>query len=419
MRRGLLLTLSILFLLIANTPASAELPEPVKFIVIDGVIDGGYADLVSRQLSIAAEAEPIIIYLRTNGGYLKPTQDIVTAILESRANVTIFIPRGGFAFSAGAYIALSAETLAMAPGSSIGSAEPRDLAGEADPKVRNAMASYIKSIAEARGRNASLAEKMVTENLNLSAEEAVKYGVADLIVEDLEELFTVLGLSGRPVERIDKDIRSHLLSLVTDPLLLGIFLNIAALLILLELFNPTYIGLIVAAALLTLSFLGLGILGADATAIALLIIGAFAIVLETWVGEGELAVAGAILTIFGIFLLYRGEMFIWTFNQRLLVIGGLIILGIWVSFFGYYIHKIRETLMMRESPLEKKRIIGMSGVVKKDIKPGEPGVVLVEGDLWTAVSDVEIPEGARVRVVDIDGLTLKVEPINQDRSQGS
>jgi len=119
--------------------------------------------------------------------------------------------------------------------------------------------------------------------------------------------------------------------------------------------------MVVAAALLVMAFLGLGILGADSTAVILMLIGAFAIVMETWFGEGELAVAGAIMTILGILLLYRGEYFIWTFNMRLLVIGGIILLVAGVGFFGFYLHKIRETLAMRESPLEKTRLVGMRG----------------------------------------------------------
>ncbi len=405
--------LLILIFILALTGVWGQPSEPIKVIVVDGTIDGGYGDLVARHLYTSDPGEPVIIYLRTNGGYLKPTQDIVTAILESGANVTVFVPRGGFAFSAGVYISLSAETLAMGPGSSIGSAEPRDLSGNVDPKVLNAMVAWIESIAEARGRNVTAARLMVLENLNLPAEEALRLGVADLLVGDLAELLDILGLSGRPVEYVEKDARSHLLAMLTDPFILGILLNIAALLILIELFNPTYIGMVVAAALLVMAFLGLGILGADSTAVILMLIGAFAIVMETWFGEGELAVAGAIMTILGILLLYRGEYFIWTLNMRLLVIGGMILLIAGVGFFGFYLHKIRETLAMRESPLEKSRLVGMRGVAKSDIVPGKPGIVHVAGDDWTARSDVYIPKDSEVVVEKVEGLVLWVRPAEE------
>ncbi len=367
-------------------PVSAQINK-VIIIQVDGTIDAGYSDLISRRLDTALPSHYVIIVLKTNGGYLKPTQDIVYAIINARANVTVFIPPGGFAYSAGAYIGVSADILAMAPGSVIGSAEPRDMAGNVDPKVVNAMAEWMASLAELRGRNIDAARAMVTENRDYTATQALEVGIADIVVSDIGELISRMGLSNYPVEYVGKDLRSEVLSFFSNPLIAGILLNIAALLILIELINPTYVGFLAAISLLILSFLGLGYLGADATAVTLLLIGISAIIIETWIGEGELAVAGALLTAIGIIMLYRAEHFIWTFNYRLFVFGGLIVIVLVVGFLGFYLHKIREVVMKGKSPLDIEMLIGKKGIVKEEIRPGKVGVVLVESDLWSAVSD--------------------------------
>ncbi len=389
-------------------PVSAQINK-VIIIQVDGTIDAGYSDLISRRLDTALPSHYVIIVLKTNGGYLKPTQDIVYAIINARANVTVFIPPGGFAYSAGAYIGVSADILAMAPGSVIGSAEPRDMAGNVDPKVVNAMAEWMASLAELRGRNIDAARAMVTENRDYTATQALEVGIADIVVSDIGELISRMGLSNYPVEYVGKDLRSEVLSFFSNPLIAGILLNIAALLILIELINPTYVGFLAAISLLILSFLGLGYLGADATAVTLLLIGISAIIIETWIGEGELAVAGALLTAIGIIMLYRAEHFIWTFNYRLFVFGGLIVIVLVVGFLGFYLHKIREVVMKGKSPLDIEMLIGKKGIVKEEIRPGKVGVVLVESDLWSAVSDEVIRVGEEVIVVGIEGVILKVK----------
>ncbi len=401
-----LILTSIFILALDNADAQAK---TVIVITIDGTIDAGYSDLIARNLDNIIPNTLVIITLRTNGGYLKPTQDIVYSIVNSKSNVTVFIPPGGYAYSAGAYISISANVLAMAPGTVIGSAEPRDLTGASDPKVVNAMAEWMAGLAELRNRNVEAAVAMVTENMDYTASDAVQLGIADLVADDLNDLLSKLGLGDYEIQKVDKDVRSEVLSFFSNPLIAGILLNIAGLLILIELIHPTYVGFLAAVSILILSFLGLGYIGADATALILLVLGITAIIMETWIGEGELAVAGALLTVIGIVMLYRAEHFIWTFNYRLFVIGGLIIIVIVVGFLGFYLHKIREVVMKGKSPLDIDTLIGKKGVVKERIEPGKLGVVLVESDLWSATSDEIIEVGESVVIVDIEGVILKVK----------
>lgn len=55
------------------------------------------------------------------------------------------------------------------------------------------------------------------------------------------------------------------------------------------------------------------------------------------------------------------------------------------------------------------RVIGMKGVVTEKILPLNLGEVKVDGKKWTALSDEELDEGEVVKILNIDGVKLKVE----------
>ncbi len=55
------------------------------------------------------------------------------------------------------------------------------------------------------------------------------------------------------------------------------------------------------------------------------------------------------------------------------------------------------------------RVIGMKGVVTEKILPLKLGEVKVDGKRWTAFSDEELDEDEVVKILNIDGVKLKVE----------
>ena len=408
------ISLGIALIMLFTSIASFSYAQTEGRVIIfdmEATIDAGVEDLLSRVISSAPmDTKAIIIILNTNGGYLNPTENIVDLILRSPIRVIVYIPVGGRAFSAGAYIALSSDTLVMSPGSVIGSAEPRSIGGtESDPKIVNAMASWISSLASSRGRNETAARLMVTENMDYTAEEAVENDVADYLVSSLSELLEVEGLSEYSINMVGLDIRSSLLSILSDPFVVGLLIDIAALLILIEIFHPTFIGGVGAGVAFVLALLGLGLVGTDATAVALLLLGIVSILMEIKVGHGGPAIIGSFLIAFGTILLYRQEYFIWTFNYTSFLIGGLTLIVIVTGIIGLYLHKIREVLKRKKSMLDMDVLIGREGIVKSRIEPSKPGVVLVMSDYWTAVADEVIKEGEKVVIVAVDGLKLRVK----------
>jgi membrane-bound serine protease (ClpP class) len=404
--------LSIIFL-ISSQVYSQEAGGKVFVVDMEMTIDYGASDLLDRVVSVSVgDVRAIIIRLNTNGGYLQPTEKIVDSIMRSPVKVIVYIPPGGRALSAGAYIAISADVLVMSPGSVIGSAEPRTISGETDAKVVNAMAGWIASLAKFRERNETAAKLMVFENYDYIAEEAVKINIADYIVVSFSKILEKEGLVDAEIVEYSPDLRSKILSILSDPFVVGIIIDIAALLILIEIFHPTFFGAIGAAIGFSLALLGLGLIGADALAVIVLLLGIISILMEIKIGHGGPAIIGSILIALGVVLLYRREYFIWTFNYTSMVVGGLILIVVVSGIIGLYLHKIREVIMKKKSMLDPDIIVGKEGVVKSRITPSSPGVVLVMSDLWTAYADEEISEGEKIKVVRVDGLRLYVKKID-------
>ena len=176
---------------------------------IEGGIGVATADYVSDGIRHATEsgAELIIINIDTPGGLVKPMRGIVQDILASNVPIAVYVtPPGARADSAGTYILLAAHIAAMAPTTHIGAATPVPLMGGGQPedgqestpstatdrKAINDAVSYIRGLAERRGRNADWAELAVTEAATLTASEALEQNVIDYVAADRGELLGLL-----------------------------------------------------------------------------------------------------------------------------------------------------------------------------------------------------------------------------------
>lgn len=136
----------------------------VVVLEVDGVINPLISAYIEKGIMEAerVKAECIVIEIDTPGGLDQSMRTIIKAILSARVPVIVYVyPSGARAASAGVFIGLSANILAMAPGTNIGAAHPIDLSGKISDslseKITNDAAAYIKSIAEKRGKNSSWA----------------------------------------------------------------------------------------------------------------------------------------------------------------------------------------------------------------------------------------------------------------------
>ncbi len=189
-------------------PAAAQDPSSEGSIIrlqLDGVVDPFVADYLENGIADAADAgaAAVLIEIDTPGGLVSSTREITTAILNARIPVLCYVaPPGARAASAGSFVLLSCHVAAMAPGTNVGAATPVGIDGAvgSDKAVNDAAAS-MRAIAEEHDRNADVAESFVTDAVSISAEQALRSGVIDLIAPTTEALLDEI--DGRNVTLAD------------------------------------------------------------------------------------------------------------------------------------------------------------------------------------------------------------------------
>ena len=410
--------------------------NPTALVIkVDGIINGVKTRYISRAILEAQErgATLLIIEIDTPGGFLDSTREIVELLLESPLPVAVYVsPRGARAGSAGTFITAAGHFAAMAPGTNIGAATPvsgtgEDMEESMASKVENDAAALIRSIAQERGRDEEALERTVREAASFSAKEALELNVVNLISGDLNDLLAALDgreyqiagedqvrsveTQGMESERLDKNLLEFLLELISDPNVSFILLMLGALGIFIELFNPGLIAPgVVGAIFLLLAFLGLGNLPVNWAAAAFVVLALLLAVLETQVpGFGMLGVGAVISLVLGGLLLFTqfGDVSPTLPKvgvSRWVLMGSAGVLAMSVFYLA------REVYSSRRQGREPSRrpIMGREGVVTGSVDP--TGVVRVDGETWTAVSEDGnvFDVGEMVTVTGVDGLVLTI-----------
>ncbi|WP_087035470.1 NfeD family protein [Thermococcus litoralis] len=434
MRKIILISL---FLLIFLGPALAE-AKTVYVAQIKGEITPYTYDQFDRYISEAekANAKAIIILLDTPGGRADAMQNIIERIKSADVPVITYVyPPGAMAASAGTYIALGSHLIAMAPGTSIGACRP--ILGysqngsiiEAPPKVVNFYISYIKSLAKASGRNETMAEKFITEDLAIDPEEALKYGVIEVIANDVNELlekadgmktkvpvrgeYVTLDLKGAEVRYLEPSLKDRVITYITDPAVAYVLLTLGIWALVLGFLSPGWhVPETAGAIMIVLAIIGLGYFGYRSAGLLLIILAVIFFIAEALTPTfGLFTVAGFITFVLGSIMLFSGGGGVDYLISRevysqirliIITIGALLAL-----FFAFGMAAVIRA-HRRKAQTGKEEMIGLSGEVVEPLAP--EGMIRVRGELWRARSrDGEtINVGEKVKVVGMDGLKLIV-----------
>ena len=159
----ILLLLGLLVTALIAIEAQAATSE-INVLHVKGTINPVLVDYIESGIDRAEEDNAIacIIQLDTAGGLDTSMRDIVKEIVNARVPVVVYVsPSGARAASAGVFITIAAHVAVMAPNTAIGAAHPVAIGAEGEEgmseameeKVVNDAAAYIRSIAEAHGRN--------------------------------------------------------------------------------------------------------------------------------------------------------------------------------------------------------------------------------------------------------------------------
>lgn len=409
--------------------ASVADSKHIVAITINGAINPVVAEHISKSIA-SAEAdksvEALVIEMDTPGGLDTSMRQIVKDIRKSQVPVIVYVaPSGSRAASAGAFIMLTAHVAAMAPGTNVGAASPVNMGGEGmdktmKRKVTNDAAAYIRSIAEANGRNADIAEDMVRKGSSIAETEAVKNNVADLIAKDMTELLNMidgrvvklsngeraLATKGLTVKRVEMTLRQKIFDALANP-------NIAYMLMMLgfyglffELSNPGAVlpGLLGAVCLI-LAFYSLQTLPINYAGALLILMAVVMFMLELWVPSYGMLTLGGLVT------LIMGSLMLIDSPEDYLRISLTVILPISLFTAAFFFFLVGSGIRAQRGKVitGAEGMVGMEGVAETAISSAEPGKVFVEGDIWNAVTNGEnISTGDKVRVTGMKGLTLVV-----------
>ncbi len=368
-----------------------------------------------------------ILELNTPGGLESSMREVIQEFQRTPLPVVVFVyPPGGRAASAGAIITLSADVAAMAPGTNIGAATPVQMGGEKmdeamKQKVMQDMLAFVRSIAKEKGRNPEIAEKMVTQAISLTPEEALKEKVIDLIATDRKDLLekldgrvikkhgreVVIKTKGLQVVEVGKSLREEFLSIITNPTVAYMLLLIGFYGIFFELYNPgTIIPGTVGIICLLLGLYGLGVIGINWLGLLLILAGILLLILELITPAfGGLAVAGAIALALGSLILISPDSPYG--NIPISVIATMVALT--VGFF-LFAGRLGLKAQRRKKMLGAEELIGEQGEAYTDFVEGK-GKVFIHGEIWNAISDEPLKRGDQVVVEEVKGMTLKVRKV--------
>jgi membrane-bound serine protease (ClpP class) len=424
-RRLVALALVLVAGALAAVPVGAA-PAPVATIAIDGVINPVTVRLVEAALARAQaeRAGALVILLDTPGGLERSMRLICQRLLNAEIPVIVYVaPTGGRAASAGVFITMAAHVAAMAPATNIGAAHPVAVGGSVDKesmkKIENDAAAFARTIAVERGRNADWAEKAVRESVSITEREAVKLKVVDLVADSLPDLLekidgravktsrgpVTLQTKGATVTPIDVGFRDRVLNVITDPNVAYILMMLGMLGLFFELSTPGAIlpGVIGGISLI-LAFFAFQSLPLNFAGLLLILFGIVLFIVEIKVvSHGVLAIGGVVAMALGSLMLFDAPEVGFRVSWRVI----LPTVGATAGMFLFVIATGIRALTAR-SPVGGPALVGETGVSRTRLDA--EGQVLVHGELWRAVArGGPIEEGARVRVVDVHGLTLTVE----------
>jgi membrane-bound serine protease (ClpP class) len=417
---------------------------------LQGAISVASAMHVCNVIEMADRQRAAIVVIRvdTPGGLLSATRNLIRCMLDSKRPVAVFVaPSGARAASAGTYITQAAHIAAMAPGTHIGAATPVAIGPGGTPrqpvdpskqgerqqgiapqsvseqKAVNDAVAYLRGLAQLRGRNSEWAEKAVRESATLTAAEAHREGVIDILADDVASLLRQI--DGRQVQvagretriatgaiqtmTLEPDWRLRLIAVISDPNIAFILLMIGVYGLLLEFWSPgAIVPGVVGGISLILAMIALSMLPVSYGGLALVLLGLALMVAEAFApGFGVLGLGGLAAFVAGAVFLFdpRGADFdlhlAWPVIAGAAVTTLLLSVGVLAS--AWHIRQRRPVTGSEELIGSSARVIEWEG---------ETGAVRVHGEVWGATSAKGRPlaRGQNVRIIGREGLTLFVEP---------
>ena len=403
---------------------AAQVSPFVQVIDIDDTIDAGMAHRVQRAVDQAQRdgATAILLVLKTNGGVVDDANDIRDALQASGIPTIAYVKER--AWSAGALIALACDKIYMAPGSSIGAAEPIP----STPKYISALRAEFISLAQAHHRNPNIAAAMTDPDtvvpglkakgqiLSLSANDAQKWHFINGIADTEIGVLALAGIHQPRLRTAGATMGERIAQFVSDPIVSGFLLTIGFLGILIEMQTMHLIAGIIGVAALAL-FFGAHIVAGFSNwiVIALFVLGVIALLFELHVlpGHGVSGFVGVLLVLTSIVLAF-GTVAIGLLETALALIIAVVV-------FTLALRWLPESAFMRRFAFAGAQSVGegytaatplvgldgADGIAQTYLRPA--GVATINGNRYQVQTDGEyIPAQTQIRVKRVEGAKIIV-----------
>jgi membrane-bound serine protease (ClpP class) len=419
--------LVLVFSSLLSSAAGAQAEGEVLVMDVTGPVTPVMLSYIQRgiQEAEARDAETLLLRLNTPGGDVDLTKRIIQAIVASDVPVTVYVsPRGAFAASAGTFITLAGHVAAMAPSTSIGAASPVGGQGEEigetmREKIVNILQADIEGLARRRGEKAvEWARKAVSEAEAATAEQALELGVIDFIAEDTQDLLRqmdgfsvtvngeeiVLQTDGAPTEELPMSTVERILHTITNPNIAFILMTLGINGILFELSSPGgYLSGVVGAICLLLAFYALGVLDVNYTGLLFIALAFVLFVLDIKAPtHGALTLGGIVAFVLGSLIL---------FNSPFYAVSWYLVVSVGLATGAFFAFVVTKAVFIQRRPATTgvEGLVGALATARTDLAP--TGKVFVHGEWWQAEAEGgPVQAGQRVRVLAVDGFTLRVAP---------
>lgn len=398
--------------------------DTVRVVAVKDPITPVTARFVQRNLEEAVTRGDrlVLIEMDTPGGLDTAMREIVKDVMASPVPVAVYVaPSGARAASAGAIITLAADFAAMAPGTNIGAAHPVSLGEKPDKimesKVINDAEAYAEGIARQRGRDESLARRMVRESISLSADKALTGHVVDLVARDRSDLFQQLEgrmfkrnglehtllLKGVEVMESRMSTTEKVLNTISNPNVAYVLMLLGAIGLYFELSNPgVLLPGVIGGISLILAFFAIQALPFNYAGFLLILLGLTLFIAEIKiVSHGMLTIAGMISMVLGSLMLFESGASYMRVSWEVI----LVTVVATAAFFSVIVAKV-VTAHRRRAITGREGLNNLVGVAQTRLDPD--GKVFVRGEYWDAWSEEPIDAGSQVTVLNVDGMRLNV-----------
>ena len=372
-------------------------------------------------------ASLVIMSLDTPGGLDSSMREIIEKILNAKTPIAAYVsPSGARSASAGFFIGIACDIYVMSPGTNTGAAHPvgvsitgKSMDETMEEKVTHDAASYIKSIAEKRGRNTKLAEDAVRKSLSYTEKEALEGNLINLVANSEQEIIDyfhgksiqrfdgeqlTLQLKDEPIIDLPMTARQKFLLTISNPNLAYILLMLGMLGLYFEFSNPGAIlpgvlgGISLLLAIFSFQILPINYVG---LILILLAIGMFILDIKIQ-SYGILSVGGVIAMVIGSIMLIDAPI-----PELRPSLKYIIPVAIGISLIFIFLIVLALRAHTKKAFTGKEGLIGEIGMTLTDIKP--EGKIFVHGEIWNAEAKEEISEGTKVKILEVlSNLKIKV-----------